>query len=151
QYDALRWLAQLSANIVDYIDNDDYMTPFNWTATANATFQGSVAGMDPTGQGWVFGTELPRLVINEAYAEVSNDATDPFTDGNATLPYNVNFWAELLNPFNTDPNLVVDTSYPTDTGGGARLQITQNGSPVAAYQVIVATAVASIRTNNNTL
>src|SRR5262249_51997809 len=48
----LRFLAQLAANIVDYIDDDDISTPFNFYP----------------GQ-WVFGTELPRLVLNEVLAE----------------------------------------------------------------------------------
>jgi len=89
QYDALRWLAQLSVNIVDYIDPDDYMTPFHW---------------DPNGpnnaavNSWVFGTELPRVVLNEVYAECVNSSTD--TTG--TTGYDVNFWVELHNPFVPD-------------------------------------------------
>ena len=48
QFEALRYLAQLAVNIVDFIDTDDYMTPFNWDTTpANA------ANADT----WVFGTE----------------------------------------------------------------------------------------------
>jgi hypothetical protein len=82
QYDTLRWLAQLSANIVDYIDSDDYSTPFYWPAAAG----------DPNG--WVFGTELPRLVINEAYVGYT---------GAGTRTYQT--WVELYNPFSTDTTL----------------------------------------------
>lgn len=117
QYDALRWLAQLSVNMVDSIDADDYMTPFNWKP-GDAT-------------AWVYGTELPRLVLNEVLAEVANDPSDPLTGGLATLPYNVNFWIELHNPLKTDAAL----SY----SGEARLQVPVDGAnplyPV--YKIVI--------------
>jgi hypothetical protein len=87
QYNALQWLAQLAVNIVDYIDGDNNVTPWQW---------------DTTNNGWVYGTEIPQLVINEVYSEVINDPADPFTGGKATLPYKVNFWVELLNPLRDD-------------------------------------------------
>src|SRR5439155_65399 len=65
-YRAARWLAQLAVNIVDYIDNDDFSTAFNW-------YPAAVVATD----GWVFGTELPRLVLNEGYAQNDNLTTDP--------------------------------------------------------------------------
>lgn len=125
-YDALRWLAQLAANIVDYVDGDDYMTPFNWTGTE-----------------WVFGTELPRLLVNEAYAEISNDSADPLTGQKATMPYKVKFWVELHNPFRNDSfgNLA--------DGGAARLAL-PDGTGI--YQVVVATQPnADIRKASNVL
>ncbi len=81
QYDALRWLAQLAVNIVDYLDDDDYMTPFFWNPNL------------PTEV--VFGTELPRVVINEAYAD--------WTQASGATLTTVRVWVELLNPFNQDP------------------------------------------------
>src|SRR5262249_45761950 len=75
---ANQWLAQLAVNVVDFIDSDDISTPFMWT-------------LDKGGNShWVFGTELPRVVINEAYAEYDASA--------ATTKINV--WAELYNTFN---------------------------------------------------
>jgi len=91
EFNALRWLAQLAVNIVDYIDNDDYMTPFQWNPT-NA----------PTEILW--GTELPRLVLNEVYMQWSNDPADPFTGNKATLPYWFRIWAELHNPLTNPPS-----------------------------------------------
>src|SRR5262249_54012181 len=91
QYNAFQWLAQLAVNIVDYIDNDSYITPFNWdTSTPND------ATASPNK--WVYGTELPRVVINETYVEVDNDPSDPLTGGLATKNFQVNLWAELLCP-----------------------------------------------------
>jgi len=86
---AQRWLAQLAVNIVDYRDNDDFLTPFPWTnPTTNKTE-------------YVVGCELPRLVINEVYAELVNNPADPGLtqkSPKATMPYQVRFWIELLDP-----------------------------------------------------
>ena len=69
ELNALRYLAQLAVNIVDYVDNDGhtYSTPFNWGSQArlpeNAAFVAAYNGE------WVFGTKQPRVVLNEAYIE----------------------------------------------------------------------------------
>ncbi len=88
----LRWLAQLAVNMVDYIDDDDYITPFNWGATV-----GSAAFTAQCGNQWVFGTELPHVVLNEAYAECVNLPDETGPDDQATK-YQVNVWVELRNP-----------------------------------------------------
>src|SRR5262249_46121072 len=90
-YNASRWLAHLAANMVDSLDSDDYITPFNWNPNpALATDEGST---------WVYGTEMPRLVLNEFYIEFVNDPADPgllLNPKKATAPFNVkvNIWAE---------------------------------------------------------
>ncbi|MCI0378771.1 MAG: hypothetical protein L0215_14280, partial [Gemmataceae bacterium] len=104
---AARYLAQLAVNIVDYIDNDDYMTLFLW----NGTWAG--AGGTPE---YLFGTELPRLVINEVYAQMDNDPLDPGVANNAATYYKLNVWAELFNPFKPTPQLPTPEVYPLDQG-----------------------------------
>jgi hypothetical protein len=105
------------------------MTPFNWYPYA-------------PNSDWVFGTELPHVVLNEAYAEVRNDPTDKFPGNKATKPYNLNFWIELHNPFRADPHLP-DSLKPTDPQycGAARLQMPESTpgkqDDYAVYQLVV--------------
>lgn len=123
QYAAARWLAQLAVNIVDYLDNDDYITDFNW-----ATYPDSKGN---TIYDFVYGTEMPRLVINEAYVQYDLVATMT----------NLNVWVELLNPFNTTSG-----SYPRD-GGTATLLRTDT---TPAYQVVICPQDTSFENPGNT-
>ncbi len=142
QYATLRWLAQLSANIVDYIDTDDVMTVFQWATTP----QGSDTG-------YVFGTELPKLVVNEIYLEYDNDSNDPgmVQDPNnannkikgATQAYHMNVWAELLNPLPDG----ADGNGPN--ANNANLVSTVTNS--AAYQLVLTKPNQGIRNADNTL
>jgi hypothetical protein len=134
-FEACRWLAQLAVNIVDYSDNDDAMTAFNWYP-ASGTPE------------WVYGTETPRLVINEAYAQVDNDPTDTnITDPNpanwtTATKFKLNSWVELHNPFMS----VTDPVFPYD-GGQARLIVNDPNGQYAAYQVVVGKYDANLRNN----
>lgn len=94
RFEATRYLAQLAVNIVDYIDEDDYMTAFNWLsydASGNLVQPQSLTQPYPAlpvnPNGWVFGTELPRLVINEAYGQAMNDPADTFTPPGIAIGY----------------------------------------------------------------
>jgi hypothetical protein len=112
EFDALRYIAQLAVNIVDYIDNDDVSTPFIWNPLPSTQFPGGALTpmtnpnylpADPTGYTTilsshlaaadmgnrvVFGVEKPRLVINEVYSEVTNNTQDT-GNNNATRPAQV--------------------------------------------------------------
>src|SRR5262249_12723249 len=57
-FEAYRYLAQLAVNLVDYIDNDDVITTFRWLTRNDVSNQLGIAR-------YVFGTEMPRLVLNE--------------------------------------------------------------------------------------
>jgi|688.fasta_scaffold39865_3 hypothetical protein len=92
-----KWFAQLAVNIVDYIDNDDFSTAWQYD-----------------GVNWVFGVEMPRLVINEVYVQVKNNKMDDFkvnnqpTKSRATKDYDVNTYIELKNPLPLDPASIYD-------------------------------------------
>lgn len=94
QFRATRWLAQLAVNMVDFIDDDDVMTVFNWNPKADPN---QLEAGD-----FVFGVEMNKLLINEVYATADNDKTnDPgladLNNPNGTK-YRLNVWAELYNP-----------------------------------------------------
>jgi hypothetical protein len=136
QYATMRWLAQLSANIVDFIDTDDVMTSFQWTQT----------NMQPNDTGYVFGTELPKLVVNEVYLEYDNDSMDPNPNPGpppvpiaATKQYHMNVWTELLNPLpsGTDPNDAANGS-PVNNAN------LMNGT-TAVYQIVITSPNKGLR------
>lgn len=136
-YQAARWLAQIAVNLVDYIDNDDIATPFNWNAAAAAVPHGGIASE------WLFGTELPRLVLNEVYGQLDNDPSDPGIAKPTKTPkatyLNLNVWAELHNPFIGTP---ATDAYPLHQGiaylelhGNAiyQMQVCQSSPALTAY------------------
>ena len=115
-FNALRYLAQLAVNVVDYADADDISTVFIWNpigaapgtnaplAPADITTldAATAANLPELANRIVFGAEKPRLVINEAYAEVVNDATDNLGGINKPMKdAQVRVWVELLNPTST--------------------------------------------------
>ncbi|MBY0523188.1 MAG: hypothetical protein K2R98_07305 [Gemmataceae bacterium] len=138
QVDALRWLAQLAVNIVDYVDRDDFSTPFNWS-----------------GKEWVFGTELPRLLLNEVYADASYN--NGLVAANVQDVLRVRFWVELLNPrFNLAKlnGTLINKSVPEVENGDARLQVPAAGSKpaYACYRVIITeSADTNLTQPSNTL
>jgi hypothetical protein len=120
QYNRVRTLAQTAANIVDYIDNDDVSTSFVWNPQ-NPADPHNAANFNPAElpNRVVFGVEKPRLVINEAYGEVTNDPNDPAFTNNmqaAGMPAHVRFWIELQNP-TTQAYTTANGGPLGDTGG----------------------------------
>ena len=118
QFDALRYLAQITVNIVDSIDIDDVNTTFVWNPTDGAggnlplglvnpgnivSFLSANASNPADIQSrTVMGFEKPRLVINEAYGELTNDPAEALGAGAAAQqPFNVRWFVELLNPTTT--------------------------------------------------
>src|SRR5262249_59200815 len=140
-----RWLAQLAVNIVDYIDEDDISTPFNfYSPDLDGLHPDDVARSTPTPAGeplpryWVFGVELPSVVLNEVMTEGLTNAP-----GSGAVPVKV--WAELYHPARDVPppdplrqpdGTPVPLFVPTDGEG-------RGYSP---YRVVIANTSAGGRT-----
>jgi hypothetical protein len=125
QHNALRYLAQLAVNIVDYIDEDDISTPFyDWSDTSE----------------YVFGTELPKLVLNEAYAEMRNIPGEDQAPFGARTGYQFNFWLELLNPLPQSGQQ--DPKIPSGVDRAAALLYrpdpTSAANKIAVHRILVA-------------
>jgi hypothetical protein len=110
----LRWLGQLAVNIVDYIDEDEISTPFNFYAAAYTHFTGQPPRQiwydEDSGKNgaqerilkyWVFGTELPTVVLNEVYTEYQEPADPNNAQNKGVGPFQVKVWAELFSPIPT--------------------------------------------------
>src|SRR5262249_10019530 len=114
---------------------------------------------------WVFGTEIPRVVINEVLAEYTPDSAP--TPG--TTKFDNNVWVELLAPVYADPARNPNTQ-PTIADDRTCLaipalplgQTPQTGfgaTGYAAYQLVIADQImlpsssgaAAIPENNNVL
>jgi hypothetical protein len=85
------------------------------------------------------GFELPRLVINEAYAQIDNDQAD----GPGNVDFLVKFWVELHNPLlpdsnRKDPLNAANAAY----NGAARLTLppalVDPNNPYPPYRVVIA-------------
>ncbi|MEZ6142275.1 MAG: hypothetical protein R3B84_17080 [Zavarzinella sp.] len=145
EVNALRYLAQIAVNIVDYIDNDDYITPYQWARdirVPNPTF----ALADPADTStYVFGTELNRLVINETYIYLRNHnypgSVPPDPDNGVVNPpkgrpsfasraHDVKVWVELHNPLT--PQNQFELGHLSD-GGNAIL----NDGNQDVYQIVL--------------
>jgi hypothetical protein len=154
QHNTHRWLAQLAVNIVDYIDSDEVITSWQWYTPI---IPPGFVGTPPTPE-WVYGVEMPRLLLNEAYANYSNEIAnwgtpappqEPTTaPGGTWTTARINFWLELFNPLNANANPTLpDPSNPNLAAGPtpyrecARLQVPSTAGVVpgqaAVYQVAV--------------
>ncbi len=152
EFEALRYLAQLAVNIVDHVDADDISSPFIWNysnTAAHATpseMTGRVAGAMPDDTNIrlsvVFGTEKPRVVLNEAYSDYTNDP-DEDVDFAATppkkpmKPLQVRFWVELLNP-TAAPYKNATTKGPLGDGSVELVTALPPSDPsLSPYQILI--------------
>lgn len=131
QFNALRYLAQLAVNIVDFRDEDDISTAFVWNPLPRGMMDPADPHQDPrnfdpanVGNCVVFGVEKSRAVLNEVYSEITNDrnteANGADTNGDnqpdQVVPNTgvawVKFWAELVNPMTPSNSNIIPNAAP---------------------------------------
>jgi hypothetical protein len=120
RYLATKWIAQLAANMVDYIDNDDVLTVFPWN---NGQFADAVLGV-----------ELARLTLNELYVQVENDPADN-GQNKSKKEFKAKVYVELLNPLLQNNGSADDHSAVLKAGN-------QN---VHILELVKASAIAPVR------
>jgi hypothetical protein len=150
-----RWLAQLAVNIVDFIDEDDVSTPFNFYNAADAgqtTFDiGALSNDDPElPRYWVFGVELPHVLVNEVLVEYQEPAK-PIVGST----YLTKVWVELHNPFpasSSGTRLQPQDSFPVQfqvAALPAGKSVVGKPQAYAPYQVVVANRLRNRPGNND--
>jgi hypothetical protein len=158
-----RWLAQLAVNIVDYIDEDDIITPFNfYSPAADGLAPTQLGAMLDTASGahqpevpryWVFGTEMPRLILNEVLIEKKPGTANVFQNS---------VWVELLNPLSppTPQNQHVwqpQDGFPVQLCANPNASQLQSGTwqnpsfpnGFAPYKIVVTDTLWGINNNQN--
>jgi hypothetical protein len=120
----LRFLAQLAVNIVDFLDPDDYSTPFMFYTDMDGyplddPTKPAASAPTPNLRYWVFGTELPRIVVNEVLFEYQEPSTN--------TTFDMFCWVELFNPSGKPETLGPDS--------GASPKVTD-----PRYKVVIARA-----------
>jgi hypothetical protein len=150
-----RWLAQLAVNIVDFIDEDDVSTPFNFYTAMDAGQSTFDIGALTSGDAelpryWVFGVELPHVLVNEVLAEYQEPANPK-----PGATYLTKVWVELHNPF---PTLAAATHLQPQDAFPVLLKVdalpagqSVVGKPeaYAPYQVVIANQLRSLPGNNS--
>ncbi|MGH2651373.1 MAG: hypothetical protein ACRDHK_09205, partial [Actinomycetota bacterium] len=138
-----RWLAQLAVNIVDYIDEDEISTPFNfYSPLLDGLPPGDVGRSTPTPGGenipryWVFGTELPSVVLNEVMTEFAAPTPGAFS---------VKVWAELYHPVFDVPAPDPDRP-PAASPAPLFVRTGGSGQGYSPYRVVIAQTGSSGRT-----
>ncbi|MCI0462448.1 MAG: hypothetical protein L0Z62_36315, partial [Gemmataceae bacterium] len=152
-----RWLAQLAVNMVDFLDEDDIHTAFPFYTEADGLAEAEVGAL--TGgeaelpRYWVFGTELPHLVLNEVLAAYQEPAM-PLPDAG----YVTQIWVELFNPFRIPPGTTsvqpqddfpVLLYIPALPKGQPSLSPLHKGEGYAAYQLVIANQLVPRPGNND--
>ncbi len=121
RYRVTKWVAQLAANMVDFIDSDDVMTVFPWN---NGQFNDAVIGV-----------ELSRLALNELYVQVENDPSD-IGKNKATNDFLAKIYVELINP-------LLNPSFPLVDDHSAVLK--SGNQNVHVLEVVKPACVPSLR------
>lgn len=163
QYDALRYLAQLAANVADFIDNDDVNSTFVWNPQAATSLFVPDNGLNemtvlfanpgtaqPQRQQYVqdrtvFGVEQSRVLLNEVYSEVANAPGDQ-ANPEAMSDFHVRLWVEVINPRNTGSEATAPLTDGTAPLTGSYTDpLTMAVTPYSAYKVQVFKDASNVR------